>query len=190
METGRVVCSMNNMSELIDLFTCGLLFLWTNTRKIQLDTMGMGRMVMVFSATFNNISIISWWSVSLVEETGSPEYPEKTTDLSWAVFKSTTLVVLGTDCTCSCKYNYHMISIRWSNINKVSIYTIIVLYRNMFSPCYSCKDTYLFDKPLSSVSISVSLYVMGTLYGRWFFLLFPFDRILEFFRPCVFLNSF
>jgi len=25
---------------------------------------------MVFNATFNNISVISWWSVLLVEETG------------------------------------------------------------------------------------------------------------------------
>ena len=33
---------------------------------------------MVFSVTFNNISVISWWSVLLVEETGGPE---KTTDL-------------------------------------------------------------------------------------------------------------
>jgi len=32
---------------------------------------------MVFNATFNNISVISWWSVLLVEE-----YPGKTTDLS------------------------------------------------------------------------------------------------------------
>ena len=30
---------------------------------------------MVFNATFNNISVISWWSVVLV-------YPEKITDLS------------------------------------------------------------------------------------------------------------
>jgi hypothetical protein len=37
-------------------------------------------MVMVFSATFNNISAISWQSVLLVEETGVPD-PEKTTDL-------------------------------------------------------------------------------------------------------------
>ena len=36
-------------------------------------------MVMVFNATFNNISAISWQSVLLVEET---EYPEKTTHLS------------------------------------------------------------------------------------------------------------
>jgi len=27
---------------------------------------------MVFNATFNNISIISWWSVLLVQETGVP----------------------------------------------------------------------------------------------------------------------
>jgi len=26
----------------------------------------------VFDATFNNISVISWWSVLLVEETGVP----------------------------------------------------------------------------------------------------------------------
>ena len=35
--------------------------------------------VMVFNATFNNISVISWRSVLFVEE---PEYSEKTTDLS------------------------------------------------------------------------------------------------------------
>jgi hypothetical protein len=29
--------------------------------------------VMVFNATFNNISVISWQSVLLVEETGIPE---------------------------------------------------------------------------------------------------------------------
>jgi hypothetical protein len=28
------------------------------------------RGVMVFNAPFNNISVISWWSVLLVEETG------------------------------------------------------------------------------------------------------------------------
>jgi hypothetical protein len=34
---------------------------------------------MVFNATFNNISVISWLSVLLVEKTGVPG--EKTTDL-------------------------------------------------------------------------------------------------------------
>ena len=35
-------------------------------------------MVMVFNVTFNNISVISWLSVLLVEE---PEDPEKTTNM-------------------------------------------------------------------------------------------------------------
>ena len=49
---------------------------------------------MVFSTTFNNISVISWWSVLLVEDTG-------------VGFKLTTLVVIGTDCMGSYKSNYH-----------------------------------------------------------------------------------
>jgi hypothetical protein len=41
-------------------------------------------MVMVFSATFNNISVISWRSVLLGEETG---VPEKTIELSQVIDK-------------------------------------------------------------------------------------------------------
>ena len=67
---------------------------------------------MVFNATFNNVSVISWRSVLLVE---------KTTDLSqvtdklyhimfytspWSIFKLTTSVVIVTDCIGSCKSNY------------------------------------------------------------------------------------
>ena len=33
----------------------------------------------MFNATFKSISVISWWSVLLVEET---EFPKKTSDLS------------------------------------------------------------------------------------------------------------
>jgi hypothetical protein len=79
---------------------------------------------MVFYATFNNISVISWQSVLLVEETlvsGENHQPvashwetlsqcciENTSP--WTGFKLTTLVVIGIDCTDSCKFNYHMIS--------------------------------------------------------------------------------
>jgi hypothetical protein len=44
---------------------------------------GVGGMVfLVLNATFNNISVISWQSVSLVVETRRKYmYPEKTTDL-------------------------------------------------------------------------------------------------------------
>jgi len=34
-----------------------------------------GLWFMVFNATFNNISVISWWSVLLVEETGENQRP-------------------------------------------------------------------------------------------------------------------
>jgi hypothetical protein len=40
--------------------------------------------VMVVNATFNNISVISWQSVLLVEETGV-WYPEKMTDLQQVI---------------------------------------------------------------------------------------------------------
>jgi hypothetical protein len=33
---------------------------------------GLGIRVIVFNVTFNNISVISWWSVLLVEEIGVP----------------------------------------------------------------------------------------------------------------------
>jgi len=74
---------------------------------------------MVFNATFNNISVISWQSVLLVVETGGPGV--KTTDLSQVTdkhyhimlytsprsrFELTTSVVIGTDCMGSCKSNY------------------------------------------------------------------------------------
>jgi hypothetical protein len=39
---------------------------------------------MVFNATFNNILVMSWWSVLLVEET---EGTGKTTDLSQVIDK-------------------------------------------------------------------------------------------------------
>ena len=85
---------------------------------------GVGVMVriMVFNATFNNISAISWMSVLLVEKTGVPgENHRPATEklyhimlyrvnLSWSRFELTALVVIGTDCIDSCKSNYHTIT--------------------------------------------------------------------------------
>ena len=71
---------------------------------------------MVFNATFNNISVILWQSVLLVEETGEAHRPDashlqtlshnvvlSTPPLSTARLELTTLVVIGTDCIGSCK---------------------------------------------------------------------------------------
>ena len=78
---------------------------------------------MVFNATFNNISAISWRSVLLVEKIGVPEenhWPAAShwqtfhiilyrVHLVWVGFELTTLVVIGTDFIGSCKSNYHTI---------------------------------------------------------------------------------
>ena len=76
---------------------------------------------MVFNATFNNISAISWWSVLLVEETRvlgenkSQHILSHTVvlldyTLRWAGFEFTALVVIDTDFIDSCKSNYHAIT--------------------------------------------------------------------------------
>jgi hypothetical protein len=77
---------------------------------------------MVLSTTFNNIAVISWRSVLLVEET---EDSEKTTVTSQVTdklhhimlctsplsrFELTTSVVIGTESMSSCKSNYHTIT--------------------------------------------------------------------------------
>ena len=66
---------------------------------------------MLFNATFNKLSVIWWRSVLLMEETGVPGENIMLSRVhhSWAGFELTTLVVMGTDCTCSCKSNHHMI---------------------------------------------------------------------------------
>jgi hypothetical protein len=92
----------------------GVLFRYTCTHYI------MWVRVMVFVATFNDISVLSWWSLLLVEET-RVSWENHITDklyhiilyrvhLAWAGLELTTLVVIGTECIGSYKSNYHTIT--------------------------------------------------------------------------------
>ena len=82
---------------------------------------------MVFNATFNNMSVISWQKVLLAgKETRVPrESHRPAVSHHWqtlshnvvieytsteAEFTLTTLVVIDTDCIGSCKFNYHTIT--------------------------------------------------------------------------------
>jgi hypothetical protein len=88
---------------------------------------GLDRVIMELNSIFNNISVISWRSVLLVEETGVPR--DLTTDLSqvtdklyrillyrvnlaWTRFKLTTLVVIGTDCIMVGIYKFNYLKLR------------------------------------------------------------------------------
>ena len=72
----------------------------------------------MFNVTFNNISVILWPSVLLVEETGVPgENHWKSlknlmlyqVHLPYMGFELATLVMIDNDCTGICKSNAHMI---------------------------------------------------------------------------------
>ena len=73
---------------------------------------------MMFNATINKISVISWRSVLLVKETAGLS---QVTDKSYYIklyqihlamndVKTHSLMVIGIDCTGSCKSNYHTIT--------------------------------------------------------------------------------
>ena len=76
----------------------------TVLKNINHSDWGLCVCLMVFYATFNNISGISWRSILLVEETGEPVENHRPVASHWQT------VVIGTDCIGSCKSNYHTIT--------------------------------------------------------------------------------
>ena len=101
---------------------------------------------MMFNATFNNISVISWWSVLLDKTNDLSQVIDKLNHKMWYIspwsrFELTTLVMIGTDCIGSCKYNYHTITAMTSpfSIVFVCVYTsneqnegLDKIFRNVF----------------------------------------------------------
>ena len=120
-------------------------------------------MVIVFNATFNNISVISFRSVYFVEKTGVPAENHrpvashwqtlshnvccKEYTLSWTGFELTTLVVIGTDC----KSNYHTITTMTAPFNglcEIPVHIHLMTqshnnYVNLYGHCIFLRFWYL-----------------------------------------------
>ena len=109
-------------------------------RHKQIPSMCFGRFVcffaclMVFNATFNTISVISWRLVFLVAQVTDKLYHLMLYTSPWSRFEVTTSVVINTDSIGSCKSNYHTITAtttpsEWTNgfyivyvSNKLALY--------------------------------------------------------------------
>ena len=91
----------------------GIYILWLSTVYVR---------VMVFNATVNNISAISWRSVLLVEETRVPWENHRPVSSQWQTLSQNVVLsthrhewgsnskLMGTDCTGSYKSSYQMIT--------------------------------------------------------------------------------
>jgi hypothetical protein len=68
----HIVCcvNMNIFLNLFLLLHVSCIYIVKKNIFFIIEIYGVRMRTMVFNATFNNVSVISWWSVLLVEETG------------------------------------------------------------------------------------------------------------------------
>ena len=100
--------------------------------------------LMVLNTTFNTISVISWRSVLLVEETGGHWENHRPVTSHWQTLSlhtspwsriKLTSVVIGTDCMGSCKSNYHTITTVPEVVETENRYMLIVHF-SVYSIAY------------------------------------------------------
>ena len=105
-----------------------------------------------FNATFNNISVISWWSVLLVEETREPGENHRLVTSHWPIsyyhirlyqvhlaragFELKILVVKGSDYIGSNKSNYHTTTTTAAPYFIYRVWKIELLFKHQASSSY------------------------------------------------------
>jgi hypothetical protein len=98
----------------------------------------------VFSTTFNNISVILWRSVLLVEETGGPAENHRPAASHWqTLLHNVVSSTPRTDCTGSYKSNYHTITTTTFPLFIKWIMLRLSVYRN-WKPCSEVPSQYCY----------------------------------------------
>ena len=121
---------------------------------------------MVINVTFNNISVLSWRLVLLVEETGGPGVNHRpvashwqtlshnVVHLAWSRFEITSSVVIGTDCIGSCKFKYYTVTAKTAPMDSYGVNIVWLL-----GFCHHCPD--LIVCRYHSISLHTNLLSMG-----------------------------
>ena len=117
--------------------------------------------VMVFNATFNKISVISWRSVSLVEETGVPHIWNKYCPTIWLTAWITTfsrILSLFDQLIEFLHENSHQFPFNIINeLTTLNIFWHFGRSRNRFSFFYQCITIYLHSQELNFQILKLSL---------------------------------
>ena len=103
------MCLSKAMTWISNVVCHGLFFLFIDFRWEGIVHLFV--CLMVFNATFNNISVLLVEKTTNLSQVADKFYHIMLYTSSWSRFELTTSVVIGTDCMGSCKSNYRTIKI-------------------------------------------------------------------------------
>jgi hypothetical protein len=116
----------------------------------------------MFNANFNNISVISWWSILLVKETGVLGENQRHVESHWQTLSHNVVSstphheqgsnsqMIGTDCIGSCESIYNTITTTIApNQSFLGERIIFIYYHTFFSPVNSVDGSFRYLNTLN-----------------------------------------